>query len=104
MTNIYNKGTYRNGEWAKHLRPFLKRTGNQKWRRTASKEVDEALEVSATTYPKQKRKQTKAIMILFKVYSHGDKTSKYTARYRTLKDAQKAMTRNRVIDALILKN
>jgi hypothetical protein len=32
MRNIYNKGKYRNGEWAKHLRPFLKKVGNRKWR------------------------------------------------------------------------
>jgi len=35
MKNIYNKGRYRSREWAKHLRPFLKRTGNKKWRKTA---------------------------------------------------------------------
>jgi predicted secreted protein len=35
VRNTYNKGKYRSGEWAKHLRPFLKNIGNRKWRRSA---------------------------------------------------------------------
>ncbi|WP_170148719.1 hypothetical protein [Flavobacterium endophyticum] len=36
MKNLYNKGRYRNREYAKHLRPFLKKLGNRKWRMQAS--------------------------------------------------------------------
>jgi len=34
MKNIYNKGDNRYGEWAKHLRSFLKRMGNKRFRKT----------------------------------------------------------------------
>lgn len=34
MKNIYNKGKNRDEEWAKHLRPILKRVGNKRFRKT----------------------------------------------------------------------
>ncbi len=37
MKNSYNKGKYRNYEWAKHLRKFLKRVGNKRWRKEGKK-------------------------------------------------------------------
>lgn len=40
LNKIYHKGKFRNGEWAKHLRPFLKKIGNRRWRRTNKKILD----------------------------------------------------------------
>jgi len=39
MRNVYNKGRFRNREYAKHLRPFLKREGNKRWRKFAKNEM-----------------------------------------------------------------
>lgn len=39
LNKIYHKGKYRNGEWAKHLRPYLKRVGNKRWRKDG-KEIE----------------------------------------------------------------
>ena len=44
MRNIYNKGRYRNREWAKHLRPFGKRAGNKKWRKAVKSDIAEQLD------------------------------------------------------------
>lgn len=33
LNKTYHKGKYRSGEWAKHLRPYLKRVGNKRWRK-----------------------------------------------------------------------
>ena len=41
MKNSYNKGRFRDGEWAKHLRPWLKRVGNKRWRRTGKNVKDQ---------------------------------------------------------------
>ncbi|MGV6829667.1 MAG: hypothetical protein ACWA45_09760 [Flavobacteriales bacterium] len=38
--NTYHKGRFRNNEWAKHLRPFLKKNGNKRWRKTAKHFID----------------------------------------------------------------
>ena len=43
MKNLYNKGKYRSFEYAKHLRPFLKRIGNKKWRKTEKQEIENQL-------------------------------------------------------------
>jgi hypothetical protein len=43
MRNVYNKGKFRNGEYAKHLRPFLKKVGNKKWRQFAKEEISDEL-------------------------------------------------------------
>jgi hypothetical protein len=47
MKNIYNKGRYRGYEWAKHLRPWGKRDGNKRFRRSANKEIKACLKEAA---------------------------------------------------------
>ena len=37
LNKTYHKGKYRGGEWAKHLRPFLKKLGNKRWRKEGKK-------------------------------------------------------------------
>lgn len=44
MKNLYNKGQFRSREYAKHIRPFLKRKGNKRWRRPRITEVKNQLE------------------------------------------------------------
>jgi hypothetical protein len=104
MTNIYNKGTFRSGEWAKHLRPYLKRQGNKRWRRTAHnlKNIDPDRSEITPQNTDLKSKLKKTIEVKFKLRSFGDRTISYRARYRTLRSAKDAMKRNNVINAKIL--
>ena len=104
MTNIYNKGRYRSGEWAKHLRPFLKTIGNRRWRRTASnlKNINLVLD-NETIDLKTRSKSKKTIEVKFRLKSIGDRTYSYRAKYRNLRAANDAMKRNNVIEANIIK-
>jgi hypothetical protein len=104
MTNIYNKGRYRSGEWAKHLRPFLKTIGNRRWRRTASnlKDLDLVLD-NETIDLKTRSKSKKTIEVKFRLMSIGDKTYSYRAKYRNMRAANDAMKRHNVIEAKIIK-
>jgi hypothetical protein len=104
MTNIYNKGRFRSGEWAKHLRPFLKAKGNRRWRRTASNLKNLDLELDTETINlKTRSKSKKTLEVKFKLKSIGDRTYSYRAKYRNLRAANDAMKRNNVIDAKIIK-
>lgn len=105
MTNIYNKGRFRSGEWAKHLRPFLKAIGNRRWRRTVNKlkNLDFELDDNETIEFKTKSKSKKTIEVKFKLKSIGDRTYSYRAKYRNLRAANDAMKRNNVIEAKIIK-
>ncbi len=99
LNKIYHKG-YRNGEWAKHLRPFLKRVGNKKWRKTA-KNLSEFEEEEVRTPKKRRLKKTIKVKITHK--SYGEAIFTYTYKYRTMRDAKNAMNRASVITAKILE-
>lgn len=103
MKNIYNKGRLRNGEWAKHLRPFLKRGGNKRWRRTGKRleGVDFDVFDSTVGYISKSSKR-KPIKVLFKVRSFGEYTFTYTARYHSIRSANDAMKRMNIIDVKIV--
>ena len=104
MTNIYNKGVYRGGEWAKHLRPYLKKVGNRRWRRTAFnlERTDlEQLEISPNK-TKTIKGSKNTIKVKFTIKSIGDRTVSYKAKYKTLRSAQDAIKRNNVLRSKIL--
>jgi hypothetical protein len=104
MTNIYNKGRYRSGEWAKHLRPFLKTIGNRRWRRTANKLKNLYLVLDNDTIDLRTRsKSKKTIEVKFRLKSIGDRTYSYRAKYRNMRAVNDAMKRNNVIEAKIIK-
>ena len=104
MTNIYNKGRYRSGEWAKHLRPYLKKQGNRRWRRTARDLESLAYAESAgDEVTKINRKKKKSIEVKFKIRTSFDRSYSYRARYRTLRAAKDAMKRKQVIEAKIIE-
>jgi hypothetical protein len=105
MRNIYNKGKYRSGEWAKHLRPYLKKQGNRKWRRTARDlgrltyedyTVDEVTEI-------KKKKKRKSIVVEFKTGTSFGRSFSYRVKYRSLRAAKDAMKRRKVIEAKIIE-
>jgi hypothetical protein len=107
MKNIYNKGRYRNGEYAKHLRPFLKALGNRKWRRTAAVEIEQAFDEEIHTNPvkQQKRisrKKKKLIKVKAKEYWFRDLTRTYVRKYRTLRSAMDSLKRNNIIEGKIV--
>lgn len=102
MKNIYNKGKNRSGEWAKHLRPFLKNISNRKWRRSAQEEILEELEMP-TLRVKICRKAKKKIAVKLKLKSIGDRTYSYSTKYRTLRAANDSIKRNNVISAIIFE-
>ncbi|MCH2235586.1 MAG: hypothetical protein MK078_15145 [Crocinitomicaceae bacterium] len=94
LNKIYHKGEYRFGEWGKHLRPYLKRQGNKKFRRTDINLDDEFV-------PKiQSRKKAKRI-IEVKITSmfYGDIKVSKISKYRTMRDAQNAINRGNVVRA-----
>lgn len=101
--NRYNKGKFRSGEWAKHLRPYLKRVGNKRFRKTG-KYLDAELE----EFRHRKRKlgnRRNRIKVRFTLrYSHSGELYSYTSSYRDLKSAQMAMRRSQVIRATILND
>ena len=106
MTNIYNKGKYRSGEWAKHLRPYLKMIGNRKWRRTANrlKNIDlESCENEIINFKSSGKSKEKTIEVKFRLKSIGEKTYSYRAKYRNMRAVYDAMNRNNVIDAKIIE-
>lgn len=43
VKNLYNKGRFRSQEYAKHLRPFLKRIGNKRWLKIRLREIKNQL-------------------------------------------------------------
>jgi len=99
LNKIYHKGKYRNGEWAKHLRPYLKRVGNKRWRKDGKK-----VEISENLVQSKKRnrlKRTISVKITEKFY--GDLKWTTITRYRTIRDALNAMRQANVIKAEILK-
>lgn len=106
MTNIYNKGCYRSGEWAKHLRPFLKKVGNRRWRRTTFKLVNDEIVEEEYDFPnlKKHKKQKKIIEVKFKLKSFGNKTYSHTEKYSSLRAANDAVRRNNVIHARIIND
>ena len=102
MTNLnkkYHKGKYRAGEWAKHLRPFLKRLGNKRFRKVAATIDDDEFEKFEKSKKKKGRKRIKAKIT---VKTFGDSKYSYYKSYRTMKDLEKAIQRPNVISYSIL--
>jgi hypothetical protein len=108
MKNIYNKAKFRGYEYAKHLRPFLKRKGNKMWRKGASATIDD--QIVANNYDSQvclscktiKKKVKKTIKLKITFLGCADKKYSRYVSYRTIKDAQNAINRNRVVGVIFI--
>ncbi len=100
LNKTYHKGKYRSGEWAKHLRPFLKRVGNKRWRKDG-KDID-ILEGNIVSYRK-KHKVQRTIKVKITKKFYGDLKWTTTSKYRTLRDAENAMNQANVIKAEIIE-
>ena len=99
FNKAYHKGKYRSGEWAKHLRTYLKRVGNKRWRRTGAGLTE--IEENDKTRKRNNEKRIIKVRIT-KMYYGGLKTKNIT-KYRKIRDAENAMRQASVISAEILE-
>lgn len=100
LNKIYHKGRFRGGEWCKHLRPYLKRTGNKRWRKTGIQLTDSDEPVLC----RKKQRVKKNLTVRITTINHCGRKSTRTEKYRTMRDAENAMKRPHVLQALILKS
>jgi hypothetical protein len=102
MTNLnkaYHKGKYRGGEWAKHLRPYLKRVGNKRFRKSMIGFNVEPLGKNKTS----KGNSSKTIKARITLRIFGNKTKSYDKKYRTMRDLNNSINRPNVIRYLIIE-
>ncbi len=103
MTNLnktYHKGKYRGGEWAKHLRPYLKRLGNKRFRKSAvSLEQSEFERYSRT---KKNRINRKTIRAKITISLFGNSTYSYYKSYRRKRDLENAVARPNVVRYILI--
>lgn len=103
MTNLnktYHKGKFRSYEWAKHLRPFLKRIGNKRFRKTSiNLEEDELVK-----YRKSKKRHRKRIKAKITVQKFGDCKLSYYKSFKTVRDFNNAVNRPNVIRYFIIED
>ncbi|PWG04029.1 hypothetical protein [Polaribacter aquimarinus] len=100
LNKTYHKGKYRSGEWAKHLRPYLKRVGNKSWRKDG-KEIELNETDNLSHWKKYSTKRNIKVKITKKFY--GDLKWTTISKYRTLRDAENAMKQANIIKAEIIE-
>lgn len=99
LNKIYHKGKYRSYEWAKHLRPFLKRLGNKRFRKTSTTLDD------IVPYRKSKKKLgRKRIKVKITIRIFGEGKLSYYKSFRNMKDLENALKRTNIIRYTIIKN
>ncbi len=97
MTNLnktYHKGRYRSGEWAKHLRPYLKRLGNKRFRKIAVN-LEECEIDKLNRYKKKVGRRKIKVKLTLKI--HGDSKVSHYKSFRRMKDAHNSVSRPNVI-------
>ncbi len=94
----YHKGRFRNGEWGNHLRPFQKKLGNKRWRKTSMAQEKETI-LGNKISKKPKKITVKITKTLF-----GNRKVSSISKYRSIRDAKNAMNQAGVIQAIILTN
>lgn len=101
LNKVYHKGKYRSGEWAKHLRPYLKRVGNKRWRKDGKE-----IEITAPINSRERKKHSTKRYIKVKITKqfYGGLKSTAISKYSTLRDAKNAINQANVIKAEIIEN
>jgi len=102
MTNLnktYHKGKYRGGEWGKHIRPYLKRLGNKRFRKAATLLEENELRLFSRH---KKKKGRKTIKVKITFHSLSRKSYSYYRSYRNMKDLRNAVNRPNVLRYFIL--
>lgn len=91
MAQTYHKGKYRSGEWCKHLRPYLKRVGNKRWRKDVAADIADELHEDRLAVAREKRKKNKPVKVKTTGRSFAGFICSYTKKYATLKAAEQAI-------------
>ena len=99
LNSTYHKGRFRNGEWSKHLKPYSKRLGNKKFRKTG-RNLDEERDPLAKIGRYHKKKKTIKIKIKYRYF--GDFTRTEIKKFHSVRDAKNSINRNNVINAAFL--
>jgi hypothetical protein len=79
MRNIYNKSSFRAGEYDK-IPQYLQKYGNKKWRRTEKSEIEEQLSETIKFF-KQRKKKRKLIWVKITREMNGRTDSDYRGFY-----------------------
>ena len=101
LNKIYHKGKFRSGERAKHLRPFLKRQGNKRFRKTKTTLEEETFVQNIKSKRAHRRKRIRALIITR--MNDGTKLS-YYKNYPSLRDLKNAVKRSNVIGHTLIHN
>ena len=98
--NIYHKGRFRGEERGKHLRPYLKRLENKRFRK-AKTEFNYTEDVNPDRFGKKNLRRQIKVKFTIKLFGKTEFT--YIKSYKTLKDARNAINRNNVVKYKIIK-
>ncbi len=100
LNKLYHKGKFRSGEWAKHLRPYLKKVGNRRFRRTGKKSDNELFDFPIIQPKHHKRRRT--INVKITTLTNGIFKTTNVHRFRTMRDVENSIRRPSVIHYKIL--
>lgn len=101
LNKIYHKSIFRNDPWAKHQKPYGKRLGNKRFRKTGKGIFgDEDPFATNRTY---KKKPKKRIKVRIKHRWGNGFTTTEIKTFASIRDAQNSIKRNSVINAHFLK-
>jgi hypothetical protein len=105
LSKTYHKGRYRDRDWAKHLKPFGKRLGNKRFRKTGKNilgEEDPFAPNARRIRIKKKRNQRIKVKITHS-WGDGEYRSVEIKTFARLRDAQNSLNRHSVLRYEFLK-
>lgn len=101
MRNIYNKSSYRAGEYGK-IPQYLQKYGNKKWRRTEKSEIEDQLSETVKFF-KQRKKRRKLIRVKITREINGRTDSDYRSFY-TEKSFKSSISRAHITRYILINN
>lgn len=102
LNSVYHKGTYRNREWAKHLRPYGKRLGNKRFRKTGKNSLEGEDVFAMQSYRSYKKKKQK-IRVKITYNWAGGITTTTLKSFNSKRDAENSIRRHNVVKIEFLK-
>lgn len=103
LSKTYHKGRYRNREWAKHLKPYGKRQGNKRFRKTGKGVFGEEDLFTPNSRRNTHKKKKKRIKVKITYFWYGEIQTTETKTFATLRDAQNSINRHSVLKHEFLK-
>lgn len=92
MKRIYHKGRFRCGEWGKHLRPYCKKVGNRRYRRTAKADIESHVSDSVLSVKPENRRKRVVIVKYTHVSPRGVKVTR-VRKFVKVRDAHNALSK-----------